>query len=59
MKKIDSDLCVWIPLFGIIVMFIKTDYNRFRTIYFAGWGWKPYQLICFIVSYIIVLQINI
>jgi hypothetical protein len=38
---------VWLPLLGLLSMLYYTEFGRYRTIYFAGLIWKPYQMLCF------------
>jgi hypothetical protein len=38
---------VWLPVLGLLSMLYYTEFGRYRTIYFAGQIWQPYQLICF------------
>lgn len=49
MKKFLKNYGVWIPVFGAPTTYSNTEYGRYRTIYFAGWGWIPYQAICSIL----------
>lgn len=46
--KFNFEWTVWIPLLGLISMIFYTEFGRYRTIYFAGYIWKPYQILCFI-----------
>jgi hypothetical protein len=43
MKKINW--LVWIPLFGLLFMWVITKGGRYSTIYFAGTIWLPYQIL--------------
>ena len=48
MKKFEWT--VWLPLLGLLSMLFYTQFGRYRTIYFAGTAWSPYQMMCFAVT---------
>lgn len=42
----------WIPLVGIVLMIHATDNFRYSTRYFAGSGWKLWQLMWVYLSFV-------
>lgn len=46
-SKYRFEWMVWLPLLGFLSMLYYTEFGRYRTIYFAGLIWEPYQMICF------------
>jgi hypothetical protein len=41
---------VWLPVLGLLAMYYFTDFGRYRTVYYAGYAWTPYQLVVVVAS---------